>query len=186
MACQLGMVTPCWRHPYPSLARGSGRLVFGSGQPIRVKMTPGTRGQTTHRSVMARAAMSDVRFRRCFHQWLRLFLLYTVVWSKHNFDNFHFWAKIKHHFKPSALIPIVGNSDRWCSDICPLEAKHTDTIFNVVRQTAYIHGRSHLIIQGENKVYNNKRGGIIPSLATLNLTLFFSSQCCNGSYCWLS
>ena len=24
-----------------------------------------------------------------------------------------------------------------------------------------------------------------PYLATLNLTLFLSSQCCNGSYCWL-
>jgi len=59
---------------------------------------------------------------------------------------FIFWAKIKHHFKPYALIPIVGNSDRWYSDICPLESKHTDTIFNVVRQTAYIHGRSHCII----------------------------------------
>jgi hypothetical protein len=59
---------------------------------------------------------------------------------------FIFEQKIKHHFKPSALIPIVGNSNRWCSDICPLEAKHTDTIFNMVRQTAYIHGRSHLII----------------------------------------
>jgi len=41
---------------------------------------------------------------------------------------------------------IVENSDRWCSDICPLEAKHTDTIFNVVWQTTYIHGRSHCII----------------------------------------
>jgi hypothetical protein len=40
--------------------------------------------------VTARAEVSDVRFRRGFQQWLRLFLLYTVVWSKHNFDNFHF------------------------------------------------------------------------------------------------
>jgi len=40
------------------------------------------------------------------------FLLYTVVWSKNNFDKFHFWAKIKHPFKPYALIPIVGDSDR--------------------------------------------------------------------------
>jgi len=34
------------------------------------------------------------------------------------FTTFIFWAKIKHHFKPYALIPIVRNSDRWCSDIC--------------------------------------------------------------------
>jgi hypothetical protein len=38
----------------------------------------------------ARAAVSDVRFRLGFQHWLRLFLLYTVVWSKHNFDNFYF------------------------------------------------------------------------------------------------
>jgi len=38
----------------------------------------------------AYVSMSDVRFRRRFHQWLRLFLLYTVVWSKYNFDNFYF------------------------------------------------------------------------------------------------
>jgi hypothetical protein len=122
----------------------SGR-VSPSGRRRRVGRVCARR-QTPCRRVMESAAMSDVRFWRRFHQWLRLFLLYTVVWSKHNFDNFHFWAKIKHHFKPYALIPIVGNSDRWCSDICPLEAKHTDTIFNVVRQTAYIHGRSHCII----------------------------------------
>jgi hypothetical protein len=80
-------------------------------------------GQQPRRRVMARGDVSDVRFRRCFRQWLRLFLLYTVVWSKHNFDNFHFLVKIKHHFKPCALIPIVGDSDspsvdRWCSDSC--------------------------------------------------------------------
>jgi len=51
------------------------------------------RGQSPRRRVMARAEVSDVRFRRGFQQWLRLFLLYIVVWSKHNFDNFHFWAK---------------------------------------------------------------------------------------------
>jgi len=55
------------------------------------------RGQTPCRRVMESAAMSDVRFWRRFHQWLRLGLLYTVVWSKHHFENFHFWAKIKHH-----------------------------------------------------------------------------------------
>jgi hypothetical protein len=150
---KLGMVTPCWHHDDIILIRvwHVGRVVWYSGRVSpsewrRRVGRVGAREQTTHRSVMALTTMFDVRFWRRFHQWLRLFLLYTLVWLKHNFDNFHFWAKIKHHFKPSALIPIVGNSDRWCSDICLLEAKHTDTIFNVVRQTTYIHGRSHLII----------------------------------------
>jgi hypothetical protein len=80
----------------------------------------------------AREDVSDIRFRRCFYQWLRLFLLYIVVWSKHNFDNFYFWAKIKHHFKPSALyqllgIPTPSCADRWCTDSCLKEAKHTET-----------------------------------------------------------
>jgi hypothetical protein len=39
-------------------------------------------------------------------------------------------------------IPAPLCADRWCTDSCPLEAKHTDTIFNMVRQIAYIHGRS--------------------------------------------
>jgi hypothetical protein len=38
-------------------------------------------------------------------------------------------------------IPTHLCADRWCTDSCSLEAKHTDTIFNVVRQIAYIHGR---------------------------------------------
>jgi len=104
-------------------------------------------GQQPCRHVTARENVADVWCRHCFHQWLRLFLLYTVVWSKHNFDNFYFWAKIKHNFKLYALIPIVGDSgspcaDRWCTDSCPKKAKHTNTIFNVVRQIAYIHGKS--------------------------------------------
>jgi hypothetical protein len=37
-------IASCWRHHYPGQARGSGRLVFGSGQPIRAKMTRVTRG----------------------------------------------------------------------------------------------------------------------------------------------
>jgi len=94
----------CWHHNcviLTSLLSGSAMWVGSSGirvgQPIRVKKT---RGQTPCQRVMESAAMSDVRFWRRFHQWLRLVLLYTVVWSKHNFDNFYFWAKIKHHFKP--------------------------------------------------------------------------------------
>jgi hypothetical protein len=35
--------TSCWRHAYPSQPHGSGQLVFGSGQLIRVKKTRGAR-----------------------------------------------------------------------------------------------------------------------------------------------
>jgi len=109
MACQLCMLASWWHHPYPGLARGSGQLVFGSGQSIRVKKARVyVHGQPPRRRVTTRAAVFDVQFRRGFYQWLHLFLIYTVVWSKHNCDNFYFLAKIKHHFKPCALIPIVG------------------------------------------------------------------------------
>jgi hypothetical protein len=141
-------IASCWRHPYPSQPRGSGRLVFRSGQPIWAKKTRATRGALLCAwpdTLPARDGDFDIRFRHRFHQWLRLFLLYTVVWLKHNFDNFHFWAKIKHHFKLCALVPIVGNSDRWCTDNCLLEATHTNTIFNVVRKIIYIHGKVNII-----------------------------------------
>jgi hypothetical protein len=99
-------IMSCWCHPYPGQSCGSGYLVFGSGLPFgwrrRVARVwrVGARGHPPLRRVLARAGMSHVRILRRFHQWLHLFLLYTVVWSKHNFDNIHFWAKIKHHFKP--------------------------------------------------------------------------------------
>jgi len=91
-----GMLTGCWMcilaswwcHPYPGLAHGSGRLVFGSSQLIRVKKTRGARLCAWAISTPARDGAWGG-----FQQWLRLFLLYTVVWSKHNFDKFHFWAK---------------------------------------------------------------------------------------------
>jgi len=87
--------TSCWRHQYqyPGQSHGSGQLVFGLGLPIREKKTRGARLRAWTATSSARAGMSDVWFSRHFHQWLRLFLLYTVVWSKHNFDNFYFWAK---------------------------------------------------------------------------------------------
>jgi len=51
------------------------------------------RGQHPRQRMTAREDDFDVLFRRRFQQWLHLFLLYIVVWSKHNFDNFYFWAK---------------------------------------------------------------------------------------------
>jgi hypothetical protein len=89
-------IMSCWRHSLPGQPCGSGRLVFGSGQLIRVKKTRVTRGARLCAWVVtspAREGVFDVRFRRGFQQWLCIFLLYTVVWSKHNFDNFYFWAK---------------------------------------------------------------------------------------------
>jgi len=94
----------------------SGR-VSPSGRRRRVVRVC-ARGQQPRWRVTARATVFYVWFRRCFHQRLRLFLLYTVVWSKHNFDNFHFWAKIKHHFKSYALIPILGIPAPLCADRC--------------------------------------------------------------------
>jgi hypothetical protein len=95
-------IISCWRHSYPGQPCGSSQLVFGSGSPSRRRRRVArvgrvcARGQTPCRRVMESAAMSDVRFWRRFHQWLHLGLLYTVVWSKHHFENFYFWAKIKH------------------------------------------------------------------------------------------
>ena len=96
-----------WRHDYimmtPSLF-GSGTWVGSSGIRVgsahpgeedacdtwRASVRVGSLLAGACLRVLARAAVSDVRFRCGFQQWLRLFLLYTVVWSKHNFDNFHF------------------------------------------------------------------------------------------------
>jgi len=115
LACLLCMLMSLLRHADVIIIRVShvGRVNWYSGRvsPSGRRRRVGrvcARGQTPCRRVMESAAMSDVRFWRRFHQWLRLGLLYTVVWSKHNFDNFHFLAKIKHPFKPCALIPIVG------------------------------------------------------------------------------
>jgi hypothetical protein len=55
-ACWLCMHMSWWHHLYPGLARGSGRLVFVSGQLIWVKKM----------YVTVRAAVSDIRFRHDF------------------------------------------------------------------------------------------------------------------------
>ena len=170
------IITVCWRHYYPGQPRGSGRLVFGSGQPIRAKKKHVTRGARLRAWTVTsstREGVFDVRFRRGFHQWLRLFLLYIVVWSKHNFENFHFLAKNQTLLKPSALIPIVGESDRWCTDNCSTEGKHTNIIFNVVRQNR-LHPRERSILLEIKKGYNKyMEEDCIHSTPI--------SHCCNGS-----
>ena len=130
------------------------KYIKSMGQKLGYNRALGARGPTPYRRVMESATMSEVRFWCRFHQWLRLFLLYTVVWSKHNFDNFHFWAKIKQHFKPYALIPIVGDSDdRWCTDNCSTEGKHTETqYFTWFGKTAYIHGRESILFRDWERI----------------------------------
>ena len=99
-ACWLCMMTSQLRHADVILirVRHVGRVnwysgwVSPSGWRRRVARVC-ARGLQPSRCVTTRADVADVRFRRCFHQWLCLFLLYKVVWSKHNFDNFYFWAK---------------------------------------------------------------------------------------------
>jgi len=140
------------------------------------------RGQTPCRRVMESAAMSDVRFWRRFHRWLRLFLLYTVVWSKHNCNNFHFWAKIKHPFKPSALIPIVGKSDRGCTDNC---SKGRGSILTQYLtwfgKTAYIHGRESILFRDREKGLQHIWRRRITSLSPLPALNCCACSCCNGS-----
>ena len=45
-----------------------------------------------------------------------------------------------------------GNSDRWCTDNCSTKSKHTDIIFNVVRQIAYIHGRESILFRDRERI----------------------------------
>jgi hypothetical protein len=112
------MLTSWWCHPYPGLACGSGRLVFGSGQPIRAKKTCVTRG-TRLCAWPATSPARDAawwRFRRSISTSFS-----TVASSlpplhsgmvKTQFWQISFLSKIKHPFIPCALIPIVGDSDR--------------------------------------------------------------------------
>jgi hypothetical protein len=147
------------------------------------------RGQPPRRRVTAHATVFDVQFRHGFHQWLRLFLLYIVVWSKHNLDNFYFWAKIKHHFKPYALIPIVGDSDspcadRWCSDSYSKEAKHTETQYLTwFGKTAYIHGRESILFRDREMIqykYMEEEDHFTQTQLP-TLTHCCTCSCCNGS-----
>jgi hypothetical protein len=151
-----------WRHDYVILIRvwNVGRINWYSGQVSpsgrrRRVARVCARGQSLCWCVMARAEVSGVQFRRGFQQWLHLFLFYTVVWSKHNFDNFHFWAKSNIPLNHVLWYQLLGNSstpcaDRGCTDSCLEKRKHTDTIVYVVRQIAYIHGRESILLSSIN------------------------------------
>ena len=128
--------------------------------------------------------MSDVRFWRRFHQWLRLGLLYTVVWSKHHFENFQFWAKIKHPFKPCALIPIVGEfrlPHARTGGVLIVAHRRVSTLtqyFTWFGKTAYIHGRESILLEIYREritTYMEEEDHFTPS------SLWCSNSCCNGS-----
>jgi len=111
------IIMSCWRHLVQVSHMGRVNWYSGRVSPSRRRRRVWRvarvceRGQQPRRSVTAREDVSDVWFWHRFHQLVRLFLLYIVVWSKHNFDNFYFWAKIKHHFKPGAepvIFPVLS------------------------------------------------------------------------------
>jgi len=76
------------------------------------------------------------------------------------------------------------SADRWCTDICPKKAKHTDTIFNVVRQNRqHPRERVHIIRDRERKQYKymiHGGGGSLHSNSTPS-SLCCTCSCCNGS-----
>jgi hypothetical protein len=139
-ACWLCILASWCRHPYPGLARGSSRLVFGSGQLIRVKKMRVTRGAR----LCAWAVSSPARDGAGGGFWRPISTRFSTVASslpplhsgmvKTQFWQLSFLSKIKHSFKPCALIPIVGNSTGDVLILAQRRVKHTDTIFNVVRQ----------------------------------------------------
>jgi len=49
-------------------------------------------------------------------------------------------------------IPAAPCADRGCSDLSQRRVKHTDTIFNVVRQIAYIHGRESILLEIRERI----------------------------------
>ena len=123
-------------------------------------MTRGARLRAWAVTSPAYDPFSDVRFRCGFHQWLRLFLLYTVVWSKHNFDNFHFLAKNQTPLKPYALIPIVRRNPATGDEliIAQRRRKHTETqYFTWFGKTAYIHGRESFYYRQRKDTINTWR-----------------------------
>ena len=124
-------ITSCWCHPYPGQPHGSGRLVFGSGQPIRAKKTHVTRGTR-------------------LGAWLA-----TSSARDGDFDNFHFWAKIKHYFKPCTLIPIVGEfrlPHAQTGGVLIFAQRRRSTLTQYLTwfgKTANIHGRESILLEIE-------------------------------------
>ena len=82
------------------------------------------------------------------------------------------------------LAPLCA--DRWCSDSCSLEAKHTDTIFNVVRQIAYIHRRGpYYQRQRKDTIQIHGGGGSLHSNSTPS-SHYCTCSCCPWQPLFLS
>jgi hypothetical protein len=81
----------------------------------------------------------------------------------------------------NAYIDGVGYSDRWCSDICSLEAKHTDTIFYVVRQNRLHPREMFILLEIEKGLQQIHGGGGSHPLYSTHCSLWCSCSCCNSS-----
>ena len=74
------------------------------------------------------------------------------------------------------LLLFVGDSDQRCTDNCSTERKHTDTISNVVRQIAYIHGRESILFRDKERIQHKEEDHIHSTPI---------SHCCIGQQgCW--
>jgi len=105
------MIMSWWHHTHPGLARGSGHLVFGSGQPIRAEKTcvtcgarlcawpatPPARDGCFRRPISTRVSPVDSSLPP-----LHSGMVKTQFWQ------LLFLSKNQTLLKPSALIPIVG------------------------------------------------------------------------------
>jgi hypothetical protein len=139
LACLLCMMTSQLCHADIIIIRVShiGRVNWFSGRVC-------TRGQSPRRRVRACTMFYfDAIFTSGFvssssTQWYgQNTILTTFIFEQKSNTtlNHMFWYQL-------LGIPAPLCADWWCTDSCPLEAKHTNAIFNIVRQIAYIHGRS--------------------------------------------
>ena len=68
------------------------------------------------------------------------------------------------------VIPAPLCADRWCSDSYSQKAKHTNIIFNMVRQIAYIHGRGSYYQRQRKDTINTWRRRITSTLLNSHLS----------------
>jgi hypothetical protein len=122
-------VMSCWCHPYPGQSHGSVYLVFGSGQPIRVKKTCGVEWGASVR-VGKRLAGTWRRVRTCVtFDFSAVFTSVLVSssstqWYGQNtiLTTFIFGQKLNTTLSHKLWYQLLGNSDQWCTDSCLLEA----------------------------------------------------------------
>jgi hypothetical protein len=134
--------TSCWRHPYPSQSHGSVQLVFGSGQPIRVKKTRGA-----HLRAWANALPESDG--ECSHVRRPISTPFSPVasstqWYGQNtiLTTFIFEQKSNTTLNQMLWYQLLRKSDRRCTDNCSNRGVSTLTqYFTWFDKTAYIHGR---------------------------------------------